>query len=1170
MSEASNMNRIDSLRRTYEREVTEKKKKFAEEIKAAEKELEDILSEDYTEAYRRKYESSLASLERIYESLAAVHRRTRGISFRIYEYIVNLRPRTVEMGGVEDYFYRLVSECKRAIAALNAGKSIEEDIPHAKIFCQGLCDLRYVVKNAAKLLSESDAPEEDKRESSREAREKLSALREREKRELRFENLDCYRACKNMREELIALGENGDDRVLGGKLGFDESYAFFMGYATYSISEENRRFIQNVLGVSNLSFTSSTPIFFKLTPDHSTIIIRAKNKYFSSADFKGLLRNLYFTFASHLPKRGLTFTGIEFGAREAVALGIENQIKSALGDAYVFSPVSFRERDLSGTGSALDAVINECHNRSGQYNFVDDIFEYNRQNPETTQRFIMFCANNYPNGYNGNDTRPAENILDLAISGAKGVITVICDSTDGNHEGGAIELDPNELNASVIDINERGIFWDGMPASLFPTSKDFEPRGYWQILNKYCSGRESLWLKKVLSDADSHIKSGQLLLPPKGKKLPIPLGMGDGRRYDLELDFKSTSAFGIIVGSTGSGKSSLLHSIILSACSYYSPEEIELYLVDFKSNSKTAPEFSHYKREDGVDNLYMPQIKYLLLKSRSENALDLLTKIELLFNEKNAILGNLSIQEYNRREDEKKRRGEPYKKLPYSIFIIDEVNRMLGGDFESAGSAKNSMVTSELSKKLDSVLRLVRSAGIGIIFAGQTTDGFESRHLDQVGNRIVLKGENENNLRALFKFSTLTEPTEIFKKTVKGTGLVTVELDGRRDQRFVSLAFAGDPWSDEAKDVARKVREKYGYLPQIEAGSEAAFPAAECKDFMAVETDPKLAKAQKDYLLLGMSSATSDPVFLKYMRRDNTKNYYAFADSEKLLAIERTAILSFLRSTGENGLKYSTPRVTYCALEGEIERAIGAPLKAAPELSRHIERLTDRRAVAEHILDLAATLRDRLRTNKGEISTYPPTLTVIHGIEWLMRGQDTYWLPDFKKTAPKAATPAAPAPSAAELDKNKADAKQAFAQATGGAQADDDILGMLAMRRAKKTATAAEPAAPTVTVAEKQEREPYTDDDVRMALKELFLKGNRHGMLLFVSSPLLAPVKSMLFEPGGFSEKYAVYGSFAELQKGECDEEASETCVFVNPSFAKTRLLHFTDADAKSISKALK
>ena len=45
---------------------------------------------------------------------------------------------------------------------------------------------------------------------------------------------------------------------------------------------------------------------------------------------------------------------------------------------------------------------------------------------------------------------------------------------------------------------------------------------------------------------------------------------------------KGTSQHVLIAGKTGSGKSTLLHALITNAALRYSPDEVELYLIDFK------------------------------------------------------------------------------------------------------------------------------------------------------------------------------------------------------------------------------------------------------------------------------------------------------------------------------------------------------------------------------------------------------------------------------------------------------------------------------------------------------------------------------------------------------------------------------------------------------------
>jgi hypothetical protein len=64
--------------------------------------------------------------------------------------------------------------------------------------------------------------------------------------------------------------------------------------------------------------------------------------------------------------------------------------------------------------------------------------------------------------------------------------------------------------------------------------------------------------------------------------ITVPLGRaGATKRQALQLG-KGTSQHVLVAGKTGSGKSTLLHALITNLCLLYSPDEVELYLIDFK------------------------------------------------------------------------------------------------------------------------------------------------------------------------------------------------------------------------------------------------------------------------------------------------------------------------------------------------------------------------------------------------------------------------------------------------------------------------------------------------------------------------------------------------------------------------------------------------------------
>ena len=74
--------------------------------------------------------------------------------------------------------------------------------------------------------------------------------------------------------------------------------------------------------------------------------------------------------------------------------------------------------------------------------------------------------------------------------------------------------------------------------------------------------------------------------------------------------------FVAIIGASGSGKSTLLHTLITGIIRDYHPDDVELWLADFKMS-----EFAQYI------NPLPPHIKYILLDESQELIYDLIDKL---------------------------------------------------------------------------------------------------------------------------------------------------------------------------------------------------------------------------------------------------------------------------------------------------------------------------------------------------------------------------------------------------------------------------------------------------------------------------------------------------------------------------------------------------------------
>jgi S-DNA-T family DNA segregation ATPase FtsK/SpoIIIE len=100
--------------------------------------------------------------------------------------------------------------------------------------------------------------------------------------------------------------------------------------------------------------------------------------------------------------------------------------------------------------------------------------------------------------------------------------------------------------------------------------------------------------------------------------LTVPLGRaGATKRQHMSLG-RGTAQHVLVAGKTGSGKSTLLHVLITNLALLYSPDEVELYLIDFKK----GVEFKAYAA------LGLPHARVIAIESEREFGLSVLQRLD--------------------------------------------------------------------------------------------------------------------------------------------------------------------------------------------------------------------------------------------------------------------------------------------------------------------------------------------------------------------------------------------------------------------------------------------------------------------------------------------------------------------------------------------------------------
>ena len=166
----------------------------------------------------------------------------------------------------------------------------------------------------------------------------------------------------------------------------------------------------------------------------------------------------------------------------------------------------------------------------------------------------------------------------------------------------------------------------------------------------------------------------------------------------LDIYEKYHGPHGLVAGTTGSGKSEILQTYILSMAVNFSPEDIAFFLIDFKGGGM-ANLFTGLPHLIGsISNLAGNQIRRAMISIKSENK-----RRQRLFNE----YGVNNIDAYTRLY----KNGEAASSIPHLIIIIDEFAEM-----KREGS-------DEYMRELISVAQVGRSLGVHLILATQKPSG---------------------------------------------------------------------------------------------------------------------------------------------------------------------------------------------------------------------------------------------------------------------------------------------------------------------------------------------------------------------------------------------------------------------------------------------------------------
>lgn len=239
--------------------------------------------------------------------------------------------------------------------------------------------------------------------------------------------------------------------------------------------------------------------------------------------------------------------------------------------------------------------------------------------------------------------------------------------------------------------------------------------------------RNAVYLREVLESVDF-----------RNSKLDIPFVLGKGIYGNNVVSDMSEAPHLLVAGTTGSGKSVCLSTIILSLLYKFRPDELKFIFVD-----KKRVELSIY---NGIPHLMSPVVsdekkativlRYIvdIMEKRYERMERFFVRNVKTYNEKVKQLIKEGETEFN---------GEPLELFPYIVLVIDELHNLMV------------VASKEVEDLISRLAGMSRAVGIHLIIATQrpSADVVTGVIKANLPTRVAFQVPNKTNSRIIIDMS---------------------------------------------------------------------------------------------------------------------------------------------------------------------------------------------------------------------------------------------------------------------------------------------------------------------------------------------------------------------------------------------------------------------------------
>ena len=488
--------------------------------------------------------------------------------------------------------------------------------------------------------------------------------------------------------------------------------------------------------------------------------------------------------------------------------------------------------DLSGVLKEHGSYIASLAS-SGKFTAtVGDWASYNARHPRNPLPFRILVVQSI----HGWDERDVDDLADLFVRGPASGVHVFF-SLDGmetldERVRAKVETWPARAATSPVDLTA----WAKSATVLHPTRVPmrFPPAAQVEkILDTYVD-----LLAKRVARATHVFKDLFEGFPVWSASsvagLEAPVGW-DEAGDPVNIRIGDDNPHALVGGKTGGGKTNLIHVILCSLCHRYSPEELQICLLDMKDGVEA------FRYLDTSRRAWLPHAKAILASQSPHFASKYLEAMVDEMNRRNDTFkcdGAAKIGEWRKKSG---------KKMPRILFVADEFTHM----FADSDLAKKASAT------LQSLLQLGRSCGIHVLLATQDTNALVTPNasviLSQTPLRFALPDAPGVLASGNHADRSIHKPQCILNESRGEDGM---------NHLFVHPFFDNETKTPGDVDLFRKAME----TAKVRFGG-ASLPVCKVVDSMSLAPVPPFAVFQKT---IGLASAGGRPsATLLLGREDN-------------------------------------------------------------------------------------------------------------------------------------------------------------------------------------------------------------------------------------------------------------------------------------------------------------